>query len=887
MTEQNTSYHDSQAESSQGQRMQRLIRDLFPICRSITGDGVRATLRGIGQWLPIEIREVPSGTRVFDWEIPAEWNIRDAYIESPDGRKVVDFRQSNLHVVSYSRGQDRRVGWDELRSHLHSLPDHPFWIPYRTSYYHDDWGFCVPHQVLQSLEPGEYRVWIDADHNPAGSLTYGELFLPGASPHEILFSCHICHPSLANDNLSSLAVAVELAMHLAKIPRRYSYRFLFAPGTIGAITWLANNPTPRNSIVAGLVLALLGDDQHLTYKKTRFGNARVDRIVEYVLRQCGSPFEMLPFTPFGYDERQFGSQGMELPIGRLSRSVEGGYPEYHTSADNLDLVQTERLEQALQTLVQVVEAFEQDSFYRTSSAGCEPQLGRRGLYPVRAARGDAANVQRALMWNLTMSDGSTGLREIAACSQLPLEVHQESADILVENGLLHSVSWDTGLGLGGEHGRPSGESVERSRRAHRVIPGGAHTYAKGDDQFPVNAPRFFERGQGCIVQDSDGNRFIEYGMGLRSVSLGHAFPPVVDAAYRQMQMGSNFTRPSTIELEVAEQLLELLPAADMVKFTKNGSDATTAAIRLARAKTGRNKVFVCADHPFFSVDDWFIGTTAMDAGIPQQAVEPVIRFPYNNLAALEALLAEHAGQIACLIMEAATYQEPSPGYLQGVQALCQREGILFILDEMITGFRWNIGGAQAEYGLQPDLSTFGKALGNGFSVAALAGKREHMELGGLHHDQPRVFLLSYTHGAETHCLAAAQATIRTYQEQPVIETLYRRGSQLREGLTEIARELGVQKQFYVMGRPCNLIFVTLDVDGRPSQGMRTLLLQELIKKGIFAPSLVVSYSHGDREIETTLAAFRLALGVYRRALDEGLEPFLLGRPSKPVFRRLN
>lgn len=920
-----------------------LVAELFPICRSITGNGVRETLRILKRRIPIQLIEVPSGTKVFDWKVPAEWNIRDAFVMDPEGRRVVDFREHNLHLVSYSEPVEKSVTLDELSTHLHSLPNQPDLIPYRTSYYDRNWGFCLPHEKRIELKSQDYRVKVDSEFNEQGSLTYGELFLPGRSSDEVLFSSHVCHPSLANDNLASIACSVALAEFVAQEQRHYSYRFLFAPGTIGTITWLAKNPEARQRIKHGLVLALLGDPADLTYKRTRFGNATIDHVVEYVLKRDAVGNRIVNFDPFGYDERQYGSSRIALPVGRLSRSVEGGYADYHTSADNLDLVSASQLDGSLATLIQIVETLETDRIFKSRFGHCEPQLGRRGLYPIAAKVGkplsgnstnsnstnsdsedsgsedsktantSSAELQKAVMWNLSLSDGETGLIEISNRSGHSVSVLEEAAGLLEDAGLLKDaallnettaiVSTEVGhaevsgaeleveseaeLKSEATHGQPSEASRERSRRAHALIPGGAHTYAKGDDQFPINAPRFFERGEGCYAYDSDGNRFIEYGIGLRAVSLGHAFGPVVEAAHKQMCLGSNFTRPATIELELAEDLLGLLPAADMVKFTKNGSDATTAAIRLARAQTGRNKVLLCRDQPFFSVDDWFIGTTPMSSGIPTESHEPVIRFPYNDLLALESIVAEHRGQFACLIMEAANYADPDPGYLHAVQALCKREGILFVLDEMITGFRWNIGGAQQEYGLDPDLSTFGKAMGNGFSVAALAGKREHMELGGIDHDRPRVFLLSYTHGAEAHCLAAARATLQTYQRLPVVETLYAQGHQLKMGLTDVAKELGLESHFQVVGRCCNLIYATFDAEGQRSQEFRTLLLQELVKHGIFAPSLVVSYSHSDSAIAETISGFRKALTVYRRALEDGVEKFLVGRPSKPVFRSHN
>jgi glutamate-1-semialdehyde 2,1-aminomutase len=424
-------------------------------------------------------------------------------------------------------------------------------------------------------------------------------------------------------------------------------------------------------------------------------------------------------------------------------------------------------------------------------------------------------------------------------------------------------------------------------RAHQLIPGGAHTYAKGDDQFPELAPTFIERGTGCRVWDIEGNEFIEYGMGLRSVTLGHAYARVVDAASRQMARGSNYTRPAAIEVECAEALLELIPRADMVKFCKDGSTANTAAITLARAYTGRDLVAICKDDPFFAYNDWFIGVTEMNAGIPRSVRELTLGFRYNDLESVEALFATYPGQIACVILEAERNEKPLAGFLQGLGELCTQNGALFILDEMITGFRWNLGGAQAEYGLDPDLSTFGKAIANGFSVSALAGKREIMELGGLRHPGERVFLLSTTHGAESHSLAAALATIAVYREHPVIETLHERGRRLQDGLEAAAKDSGVGEFFQVVGRASNLVYVTRDSTGAASQPFRTLFLQEMIARGFLCPSLVVSYAHSQRDIDDTIEAAHEALVVYEKALANGIDGYLQGRSVKPVMRRHN
>jgi glutamate-1-semialdehyde 2,1-aminomutase len=419
-----------------------------------------------------------------------------------------------------------------------------------------------------------------------------------------------------------------------------------------------------------------------------------------------------------------------------------------------------------------------------------------------------------------------------------------------------------------------------------VIPGGCHTYAKGDDQFPAEAPGFIVRGAGAHVWDLAGREYIEYGMGLRAVTLGHAHPRVVEAASAQLRLGTNFTRPSPLETECAEALLGIIQRGDQVKFAKDGSTVMTAAVKLARAVTGRAMVAVCADHPFFSSDDWFIGTTAMPRGVPDAVRALTCTYRYNDLGSLAACFDAHPGAIAAVVLEAARTEEPSPGFLEGLQLVARRHGALVILDEMITGFRWHLRGAQHVYDIRPDLCAFGKAMSNGFAVSALVGRREIMRLGGLDHDEERVFLLSTTHGAELHALAAMLATLEVYRTEPVIETLYRQGARLREGIEAAARELGIERYFGVAGRDCNLVFVTRDATGAPSQMFRTLFMQELCRRGILAPSFVVSYAHGDAEMDATIEAVREALGVYRRALEEGAQRFLVGPSVKPVFRPL-
>jgi glutamate-1-semialdehyde 2,1-aminomutase len=422
---------------------------------------------------------------------------------------------------------------------------------------------------------------------------------------------------------------------------------------------------------------------------------------------------------------------------------------------------------------------------------------------------------------------------------------------------------------------------------HQVIPGGCHTLAKGDDQFPLLAPGFIKQGSGCRVEDMDGNKFIEYGMGCRAVTLGHAYPAVVEAVQEELTRGSNFGRPSPIELSCADMLLGMIEGAEMCKFAKDGSSTTTAALKLARAATRRDKVALCADHPFFAVNDWFIGTTAIDSGIPDSVKQMSCTFQYNDIDSLRVLFRENPGEIAAVILEPAKYFDPEDGFLHKVQELCHDEGALFILDEMITGFRWHNGGAQKYYDIIPDLSTFGKALANGMSVSALVGKKQYMELGGLTHDSERVFLLSTTHGAETHALAGAIATMQVYQDEPVIETLFARGSRLKQGLEHVIARHGLEGIIRVIGKPVCMILACNDADGNASQEFRTLMLQETIKRGLIMPSLVVSYSHSEDDIDATIEAIDQSLFIYRRALVEGVGNHLVGRPSKSVYRKFN
>jgi len=425
-----------------GSAMWDLVATLYPICRSITGNGVRETLRFLQQLIPLETHEVPTGTRVLDWTVPREWNVRDAYIASPQGDRLVDFKASSLHVVSYSVPVRQRMTLAELDPHLFSLPEHPDWIPYRTSYYKDNWGFCLAHRVRQGLRDDvEYDVCIDSTLTD-GALTYGEYVLRGSTDDEVLFSCHCCHPSLANDNLAGIAVATYLARALASQSLKYTYRFLFLPGTIGPITWLALNEDRVARIRHGIVLACAGDPGPSTYKRSRRGNAEIDRTMEHVLRHSGEPYTVLDFTPYGYDERQYCSPGFDLPVGSLTRTPHGRYPEYHTSADDLDLVRPECLQDTLSKLLTVVDVLERDGAYLNTSPKGEPQLGRRGLYRAFGGVADATVKEHALLWVLNQSDGTHTLLDIAERAGTRFGVIADAAEALLSAGLLRAVGAD-------------------------------------------------------------------------------------------------------------------------------------------------------------------------------------------------------------------------------------------------------------------------------------------------------------------------------------------------------------------------------------------------------------------------------------------------------------
>lgn len=417
-----------------GEELHAFAAQLYPICRSITGNGIRQTLALIGKRIPLQIFNVPTGTRVFDWTVPREWNIRDAYIKGPGGKRVVDFQKSNLHVLNYSTPVHSTMPLSELRPHLFTIPEHPGWIPYRTSYYKDAWGFCLSHEQMLAMEDGEYEVCIDSSLED-GNLTYGECYLPGETTDEVLISCHACHPSLANDNLSGLTVAAFLAKLLSERDHRYSYRFLFIPGTIGAITWLAQNGESAGRIQHGLVLTCIGDSGGFHYKKSRRGNAEIDRAAAHVLKHHGEPSETVEFSPYGYDERQYCSPGFNLPVGCLMRSVWGTFPEYHTSADNLDFIRPEQLAKSLLVCAGIVDALENNRKYRNLNPHCEPQLGRRNLY--RTTGGDAIGEEiNALLWVLNLSDGEHSLLDIAERSGVRFSTVCEAAKLLQESGLL-------------------------------------------------------------------------------------------------------------------------------------------------------------------------------------------------------------------------------------------------------------------------------------------------------------------------------------------------------------------------------------------------------------------------------------------------------------------
>ncbi|GAA4672640.1 DUF4910 domain-containing protein [Streptomyces youssoufiensis] len=421
--------------SEPGKEMYALVERLYPLCRSITGDGVRATLDIVGEYLPLQVHEVPTGTPVLDWTVPREWNIRDAYVADATGDRVIDFAASNLHVLGYSVPVARTMPLAELRAHLHTLPDQPTLVPYRTSYYAPTWGFCLAQEVLDALPEGDYEVRVDSTLAD-GHLTYAEHVVPGQVPDEVIVSCHVCHPSLANDNLAGIAVATFLARALAERSPYYTYRFIYAPGTIGAITWLARNAERIDRVRHGLVLACAGDSGSLTYKRSRRGDAEIDRVLEHVLTTSQRPHEVREFTPYGYDERQYCSPGFDLGVGSLTRTPYAGYPEYHTSADNLDLVSPDAMADTLAVCREAFAVLDRNRRYRNLSPYGEPQLGRRGLYDALGGRSDTKQAQMAMLWVLSLSDGEHGLLDVAERAGLPFDTVAAAADALRDAGLI-------------------------------------------------------------------------------------------------------------------------------------------------------------------------------------------------------------------------------------------------------------------------------------------------------------------------------------------------------------------------------------------------------------------------------------------------------------------
>jgi len=426
-----------------------------------------------------------------------------------------------------------------------------------------------------------------------------------------------------------------------------------------------------------------------------------------------------------------------------------------------------------------------------------------------------------------------------------------------------------------------------SSRLNKVIPGGCHTYSRGDDQYPINAPQILEKGKGAYVWDPEGNKYLDYGMALRAVTLGYDYERVSDAAIKQIRYGNNLTRASLVELEAAEIMVGLFEGMDMVKFAKNGSSVTTAATKISRAYTGRKMIARCAQHPFFSFDDWFIGDTPLTRGIPQEEINNTVNFNFNDIKSLELLFSKYKNQIACVILEPATTVEPINNFLHKVKDLCHKNGAVFILDEMITGFRFGLHGAQKYYNIVPDLCTFGKGMANGFSVAALMGKREIMEIGGIKNEGvERVFLVSTTHGAEMCGLGALVETIKVIQDENVIDHFWSYGKKLIDGMNFISKDLGLSEYFYVEGTPVNPNYICKDIDGI-SLPFRTLFSQEMIKNRVLMPWIAISYAHEEKELDITLKAVYNSLRVYKEALRLGVEQFLEGDAIKPVFRKYN
>lgn len=453
------------------------------------------------------------------------------------------------------------------------------------------------------------------------------------------------------------------------------------------------------------------------------------------------------------------------------------------------------------------------------------------------------------------------------------------------------------------------DKINYSKRLHNVIPGGAHTYSRGDDQYPSNAPQILERGKDAYVWDAEGNKFLDYGMALRAITLGYSNDEVNKAAFAEIEKGNNLTRASVTELKAAELLRDLIPGVDMVKFAKNGSNVTSAAVKLARAYTGRKYIAVCAEQPFISFDDWFIGSTAVQRGIPQEHYTLTLKFNYNNIDSLKSLFDQYPDQIAGIIMEPVTStlnpclnqksdmdpfrvrnwsQSSTPNFLEQVKEVCHKNGAVFIIDEMISGFRWHLQGAQKFFNVEADITTFGKGMANGFSVAAIGGKREIMELGGISNEgMERTFSISTTHGAEMSGLGAFIKCIELYKKTDVVGQLWNYGEKLIDGINAISKEYGIEKEFYFEGFPCSPNYVTKDRNGQVSMELRTLFSQEMIKEKVLIPWVSLCYMHQDEELEITLNAARKALKVYAEATDNGVEKYLVGKAIKPVFRKFN
>lgn len=421
-----------------GEKISKLIDDLFPICRSITGNGVRKTLSIIKEIIPIEMHEVATGTEVFDWNIPKEWNIQDAYVIDPEGNKIIDFTKHNLHVLNYSIPVNKSVSLEELKEHLFTLPEQPEVIPYRTSYFKETWGFCIEYAKYKNLKPGNYQVYIDSTLEK-GSLTYGEYLIKGETEEEVLISTHICHPSMCNDNLSGIAVACSLAWHLSGINHWYSYRFLFVPGTIGSITWLSQSEGKIHHIKHGLVASLLGDKAGFTYKKSRRGNADIDRAAAHILNQLDGDHRVIDFFPYGYDERQYCSPGFNLPVGALSRSLFASFPEYHTSADNKQFIHVTQLIDSIIAFLEIFNVIENNKKYLNTNPKCEPQLGRRGLYDKIGGTNESKALQMAALWVLNFSDGMHDLLDIAERSGMHFETILKAANNLFDCHLLKEI----------------------------------------------------------------------------------------------------------------------------------------------------------------------------------------------------------------------------------------------------------------------------------------------------------------------------------------------------------------------------------------------------------------------------------------------------------------